>query len=103
MSMNGAILENQMIERLARSFRRSPGQVNRLNESDAEIVRLGTSDTRIAVTTDSIVEEIASGLYDDPRMIGWMAAMANFSDLAAVGATPLGLLVAETLPADLPE
>ena len=101
--MNGAILENQMVERLARTFRRSPGQVNRLNESDAEIVRLGSTGVRLAITTDSIVEEIASGLYDDPYMIGWMAAMANFSDLAAVGAAPVGLLVAETLPPDLPE
>jgi thiamine-monophosphate kinase len=101
--MNEAILENQMVERLARAFRRSPAQVNRLNESDAEIVRLGATNTRLAVTTDSIVEEIASGLYDDPRMIGWMAATVNFSDLAAVGAAPLGLLIAETLPPDLSE
>jgi thiamine-monophosphate kinase len=99
--MNAAVLENQMIEQLARSFRRAPGQMNRLNESDAEIVRLGQSGLKLAVTTDAIVEEIASGLYDDPRMIGWMAAMVNFSDLAAVGASPLGLLIAETFPPDL--
>jgi thiamine-monophosphate kinase len=103
MSMNAAILENQMVEQLARAFRRSPEQVNRLNESDAEIIRLWNSATKLAITTDSIVEEIASGLYDDPYMIGWMTAVANFSDLAAVGAAPVGLLIAETLPPDLPE
>ncbi len=101
--MNDTILENQMIARVARAFRRSPDQVNRLNESDAEIVRLGNSGLNLAVTTDSIVEEIASGLYDDPHMIGWMAATASFSDLAAVGAAPVGLLIAETLPPDLPD
>jgi len=101
--MNTAILENQMVERLARAFRRSPGQMNRLNESDAEIIRLGTNGTRLAVTTDSIVEEIASGLYSDPHVIGWMAATVNFSDLAAVGAVPVGLLIAETLPPGLSE
>jgi thiamine-monophosphate kinase len=101
--MNSAILENQMVERLARGFRRSPQQVNRLNESDAEIIPLGATGIKLAITTDSIVEEIASGLYDEPHMIGWMAATANFSDLAAVGAEPAGLLIAETLPPDLPE
>ena len=92
-----------MIDRLTRAFRRSPCQVNRLNESDAEILRLGNTDMALAITTDSIVEEIASGLYDDPYMIGWMTATVNFSDLAAVGAAPAGLLVAETFPPALPE
>ncbi|RPH37185.1 hypothetical protein EHM92_03345, partial [bacterium] len=38
-----------------------------------------------------------------PHLIGWMVATVSFSDLAAVGATPLGLLVSETLPPDLAE
>ena len=101
--MKSMILENEMIKRLALGFRRSPRQLNQVNESDAEILRLGSSEMMLALTTDSIVEEIASGLYEDPWLIGWMAAMVNFSDLAAVGAAPLGLLVAETLPPDVPE
>ncbi len=96
--MNSTILENQTVERLARTFRRSPCQMNRWNESDAEIIRLGDTGVTLAITTDSIVEEIASGLYEAPYVIGWMAAMVNFSDLAAVGAAPAGLLIAETLP-----
>jgi len=99
--MNSTILENQTVERLARTFRRSPCQMNRMNESDAEIIRLGDTGVTLAITTDSIVEEIASGLYEAPYVIGWMAAMVNFSDLAAVGAAPAGLLIAETLPPDL--
>jgi thiamine-monophosphate kinase len=56
----------------------------------------------IAVTVDSISEEIESGLYDDPYLIGWMTVMVNISDLAAVGAKPIGLLISEIFPEDLP-
>ena len=58
----GTILENQAVERLTRLFRRSPLQSNRLNESDAEIICLPGTDLRLAITADSLVEEIASGL-----------------------------------------
>ena len=97
--MNTMITEINLIEQLTRHFRRSPLQLNRLQEADAEIVRLDPRGSMcLAATTDSIVEESASGLYDDPYLIGWMTVMANMSDLAAVGALPLGMLVSETLP-----
>ncbi|MBP1657895.1 MAG: hypothetical protein H6Q31_2496 [Bacteroidetes bacterium] len=94
------IRENAAIASLAESFSRSPRQLNGLQESDAELIRLN-SGTILALTTDAIAEEIASGLYADPWLAGWMAVMVNFSDLAAVGAEPLGILIAETLPADI--
>jgi thiamine-monophosphate kinase len=93
------ILENKLIDRLAAGLPRSPQQVNRIHESDAELLTLACRrGSRLAVTTDTIAEEIASGLYADPWLIGWMTVMVNMSDLAAVGATPLGMLIAETLP-----
>ncbi len=95
------ILENVLIERLAAGFRRSPYQLNGLGESDAELVRLPGTDVLLALTTDGVVEEIESGLYDDPYLIGWMTVMVSASDLAAVGAEPLGLLLNETLAPDL--
>jgi thiamine-monophosphate kinase len=102
--MMTTITENRFIESLTRQFRRSPLQINHLQEADAEIIRLDSPGTTcVTVTTDSIVEEIATGLYDDPYLIGWMTVMANMSDLAAVGANPLGILVSEVLPDDLPE
>lgn len=55
----------------------------------------------LAATIDTIAEEIRTGLYSDPWLIGWMTVMVNMSDLAAVGATPLGILVSEILPSDL--
>ncbi len=93
--------EVALIERLASAFRRSPLQLNARHESDAELVRLGDSDAVLALTTDAISEELERGLYADPYLIGWMTVMASASDLAAVGAAPLGILVSETLPDDL--
>jgi len=98
------IVENQLIAALACGFTRSPMQINRLHEADAEIIQLpGDGDALLAVTTDSVVEEIASGLYADPYLIGWMTVTVNMSDLAAVGANPIGLLVSEILPKNIPE
>jgi thiamine-monophosphate kinase len=102
--MTMTIAEISLIERLTQQFRRSPLQLNRLQEADAEIIRLDPrASVCLAVTTDSIVEEIASGLYDDPYLIGWMTVMANMSDLAAVGAIPLGILISEVLPEGVPQ
>lgn len=98
--MNDLPVEVALIERLAAAFPRSPLQYNARHESDAELVRLPGTDLVLAVTTDALVEEIDTGLYADPFLIGWMSVTANASDLAAVGAEPLGLLLSETLPGD---
>lgn len=90
------IKENVLIENLVKNFSRSPVQINQLQESDAELIRLNDQ-TILALTTDSICEEIERGLYDDPFMIGWMTVIANISDLAAVGATPIGILLNQTI------
>jgi thiamine-monophosphate kinase len=98
--MTSTVRELAFIEALTRGLTRSPLQVNALQESDAELVRLSAG-TTLAVTTDTVAEEIATGLYGDPWLAGWMAVMVNFSDIAAVGADPLGILIAETFPAGL--
>ncbi len=88
------IIENIKIERIAKNFLSAPHKVNKIHEADAELIDIGEkSDKYLALTTDALIEEISSGLYDDPYLIGWMLAMVNFSDLAAVGADPLGLLI----------
>jgi thiamine-monophosphate kinase len=94
------VLEHQLIGRLAAGLPRSPAQLNALHESDAELVRLPGSDLVLALTTDGLAEEVATGLYADPWLIGWMLVTVNASDLAAVGADPLGVLLCETLPPD---
>jgi thiamine-monophosphate kinase len=91
--------EEMLIEQMSRTFRRAPYQMNRTHETDAELLHSGlTNGNLLAVTTDSLIEEISSGLYTNPWFMGWMLAMVNFSDLAAVGAKPLGLLIALSIP-----
>ena len=92
-----SILENKLVNKLIESFERSPMQLNKPHESDAEIIELNDN-TKLAITTDSISEEISTGLYDDPYFIGWMIVTVNMSDLAAVGASPLGILISEIIP-----
>ena len=90
-----------LIEKLAGTLPRSPLLLNGLCESDAELIRLPGTDRALALTTDAIAEEIAASLYNDPYLIGWMVVVVNASDLAAVGAEPLGILLNETLPTDV--
>lgn len=79
---------------LVEKSQRSPLQINALNESDCELIKLGGhgSEQILALTIDSVSEEIDWGLYRDPYTMGWVAATASLSDLAAVAAKPLGLL-----------
>ncbi len=97
--MINLIKENIFIAELTKRFERSPFQLNKLHESDAEIISAsGNADCKIAITTDTIAEEIELGIYDDPYLIGWMIVIANLSDLAAVGASPLGIVISESIP-----
>jgi thiamine-monophosphate kinase len=101
--MANEIHENASIAALAKGLPRSSMQINGLHESDAELIRMPGSETILAVTTDSICEEIEVELYDDPFLIGWMTVIVNASDLAAVGAEPLGMVLSQTLPKDVDE
>ncbi|MEM9920155.1 MAG: thiamine-phosphate kinase [Bacteroidota bacterium] len=92
--------EIQLIDALTSVFQKSPDQLNERHGSDAELIQLGNG-TVLACTADAIVEEIEFGLYDDPYLIGRMLVTVNLSDLAAVGATPIGLLLSQSLPTSL--
>ncbi len=93
------ILETVRIDRIARKFLSPPHRINGIHEADAEIVGLGGEGPfDLAITADAVSEEVESGLYADPRLAGWMLAMSNFSDLAAVGADPLGLMMIVSCP-----
>jgi thiamine-monophosphate kinase len=78
---------------------RSPLQTHAPGDSDAEVIRL-RDDLFLATSSDAIEEEIAAGLYRQPRTAGWVAVMAGLSDLAAVGAAPLGILLTTIWAAD---
>jgi thiamine-monophosphate kinase len=86
--------EINFIQELAGNFPRHPLQLNQLFEADAEIIELKRLEAEyLVVKTDSIQEEIRTKLYEDPLLIGWISVTATLSDLAAVGATPLGMLL----------
>ncbi|HCF27493.1 MAG TPA: thiamine-phosphate kinase [Cyanobacteria bacterium UBA11049] len=56
----------------------------------------------LVVTTDMLVDGVHfSDRTTSPEDAGWRAAAANLSDLAAMGATPLGITVALGLPGDV--
>jgi thiamine-monophosphate kinase len=96
------IIENKIIDDLTKSFKRSPSQLNKVHETDAEIIQIEKSPYDLAVTIDTISEEIKTGLYTDPYQIGWMSVMVNMSDLAAVGASPIGIVISQILPKEIP-
>jgi thiamine-monophosphate kinase len=72
--------------------------LNRAHEADAELIPLPGGDLVLATTIDTIAEEISLGFFKSPETIGWMGGAVSLSDLAAVGAAPLGLVVSVTLP-----
>lgn len=56
----------------------------------------------LVVTTDMLVDGVHfSDATTSPEDAGWRAAAANLSDLAAMGATPMGITVALGLPGDV--
>jgi thiamine-monophosphate kinase len=58
---------------------------------------------KLVVTTDVLVDGVHfSEQTTPPDSVGWRAAAANLSDLAAMGATPLAITVGLALPGDLP-
>jgi thiamine-monophosphate kinase len=58
---------------------------------------------RLVVTTDVLVEGVHfSDRTTPPEAVGWRAVAANLSDLAAMGALPLGITVGLSLPGSTP-
>jgi len=93
--------ELAFIDSLIKGFSKPANRLNSPHESDSEIIRLPSYNKLLAVTTDTIYEELQTGLYNDPFQIGWMTVTVNVSDLAAVGASPIGILISEGIPKKL--
>lgn len=97
-----AVHENRLLSRWAALLPRPAPQLGAIHESDAELLPLD-DDRLLALTLDTVSEELELGLFRSPETAGRVAATAALSDLAAVGADPLGLLLAVTLPEGSPE
>lgn len=58
---------------------------------------------KLVVTCDVLVDEVHfSDRTTEPFDVGWRSAAANLSDLAAMGANPLGITVGLSLPGTTP-
>lgn len=59
-------------------------------------------DKKLVVTTDVLVENVHfSDRTTPPATVGWRAAAANLSDIAAMGAKPIGITVGLSLRGDV--
>jgi thiamine-monophosphate kinase len=93
--------EFQLIQSIARGFSaRGPRPLIGIGD-DAAILSHPSS-AHLVISTDLLVEDIhfsrdTASLYD----IGYKAAVANLSDIAAMGATPTYILVAVALPSHM--
>ncbi|MBE9155732.1 thiamine-phosphate kinase [Nodosilinea sp. LEGE 06152] len=84
---------------LQRLFRFCPGDVI---GDDGAVVAL-PPDQRLVVTTDVLVDGVHfSDRTTAPTDVGWRAVAANLSDLAAMGASPVGITVGLSLPGHTP-
>lgn len=68
---------------------------------DAAVLTL--ADSRVVVSTDSMIEgPDFRREWSTPFDIGWKVAAVNLSDIAAMGAHPVGLVVAFSAPPETP-
>ncbi len=58
---------------------------------------------QLLISTDVLIEGVHFDLdYQTPKDLGWRAGVANLSDIAAMGGTPLYLLVSMAIPGRVP-
>lgn len=65
-----------------------------------DVAVLPVGDTRLILTSDTMVEGVHYLPTDPPADIGWKLAAVNLSDLAAKGARPVGCLLNYALSGD---
>ena len=95
MAKFGEIDERDMISMIRGCIRAAPCST----DDDAAVVPVGRDD--LVVCTDSVTFERHRPEGMSCEQFGWMAAAVNMSDLAAMGATPIGLVSALALPKDM--
>lgn len=92
-----ALLEAHAVGSLSSGWPVAPARLNGPHEADAELMGLGHGMT-LAANTDGLGAEHSLGLIREAEGLGHLLVMGALSDLAAVGAEPLGLLLALGLP-----
>jgi thiamine-monophosphate kinase len=100
----GDLSEFGWIDRIRRAAERAgvPRHVRVGIGDDAAVLRLRAGEDAV-ISTDALVEDTHFRWRSDPpRPVGRRAVAAGLSDLAAMGARPLGVTVAFAGPSDLP-
>lgn len=91
-----------LIQRLRRQWPTSSPRVVQGIGDDAAILQPSPGQ-QLLVSTDVFIEGVHFDLtFQSPRDVGFRAAAANLSDIAAMGGTPLYLLVSMAIPGRLP-
>lgn len=94
--------EAALIERIARRAGRAPGSLWPLAIGDDAAVLRPPADADLVLSTDAQVENVHFRFEREaPRTIGRRALAVNLSDLAAMGAAPLGGLLSLAAPRSL--
>jgi len=102
-----ALGEFGLIERLARRLAVSTvapaaGGVSLAIGDDAAVLQ-PPAGAEVVVTADALIEEVHfRRAWSKAEDVGWKSLAVNVSDLAAMGARPLGALITLALPADVP-
>ncbi|MFZ2960663.1 MAG: thiamine-phosphate kinase [Candidatus Ozemobacteraceae bacterium] len=89
--------EFALISALTKPLKKHPDQLNKTHQSDAELLKQPDG-SYLAATVDTLLEEYHLGLIRDPFVVGWSTVAHSLSDLAAVAADPLGVLLSVTFP-----
>ena len=93
------IQEFPLIRQLQRRHERRSPLIRKGIGDDAAVVSIPAGDWAV-LTTDLLTEGIHFDLRTaSPASVGYRAAMANLSDVAAMGATPRFLLISIAIPA----
>lgn len=99
-SSSHPISEFDLIERFFKTQADSMESKSRVNlgiGDDCALIH-SSSNEEIAITTDMLVEGRHFFVGADPELLGRKALAVNLSDLAAMGATPLGFTLALAMP-----
>ncbi len=89
--------ERRLIDALRSAVERPPFQANDAFETDAELLDVGWP-SLLAATVDTLHADSELATAPSPYARGWLVATAALSDLAAVGARPVGLLLSCSFP-----
>lgn len=93
--------EFELIDLFTRALPRTGRGVVLGPGDDAAVLRPAPGED-LVVTVDAVVEGVHFDARSTPADVGWKALAVNLSDLAAMGARPVGALVALALPRGTP-